>query len=536
MFNTKKVFLFASLVVAALLCCGSAQAQNYAWYASVSGTEQQVVLCTHWGAGGDCFQTRTLWDNGTVSISVNGSKVSTNYGYASTPLSLAQALCAEMTSSFPIQCAGVTGSGSDWANISGTSNQTSAAYTVSASSTTTFKSDMNGPRDPSFSAYGSSSVSGFVNPKYVVLGVTYAPPGSLSKVIYSNSTTLGKSSSLSGSFATGVGYSVSVSSTVGSQGTVPDIGGKFGWSDTSTDTFSQNFTDETDTSSSVAISSTIGWQTTVPGPTNDYGGVDHNYDVIWLWLNPLVNFTVYPGQPNTVTWTGFSFDADDVPEMDVYGVYLGWLTGNLSSPGPGTSDFTPLQRNWAGLPSNGQIWLAGTSPSIINSTDYAAIAAADPFSNANYTVTIPPTPAGNLTSSDGRYTLTGNQVIDYVQPSPGGQPYTEQLYESQSLVQTQGQGAKTTNMIEYSWENKFTGSFFSDSFSLDVKNSDSLTWTDQWSHTNNQANTQSATGSVTGPACHVNGSVCSPVYTGPTEFEVYMDNIYGTYMFYPKVN
>jgi hypothetical protein len=179
-------------------------------------------------------------------------------------------------------------------------------------------------------------------------------------------------------------------------------------------------------------------------------GVDHDYDVIWLWLNPLLNFTIFSDSPKNINWTGYNFDADDVPEMDIYGVYLGWLTGRLGSPGPGSSDFAPLARTWAGLPSNGQIWPSGTRPSLLNAsgtaidpTVGAAIAASDPFSNLSYTVTIP---AGTQTSSDGRFTLTGNQVVDYVQPGPGGQPYTQTLGESTTKTQTQGQGAPRSRL------------------------------------------------------------------------------------------
>src|SRR5438874_3793883 len=42
---------------------------------------------------------------------------------------------------------------------------------------------------------------GYINPKYVILGVTYAPPGPQSFVDYSNSTLLGSTVSISSSFA-----------------------------------------------------------------------------------------------------------------------------------------------------------------------------------------------------------------------------------------------------------------------------------------------------------------------------------------------
>jgi hypothetical protein len=382
-----------------------------------------------------------------------------------------------------------------------------------------------------------TSQSGYINPRYVILGVTYAPPGSQSYVQYGDTTMIGTSTSLNGSFSDAAGISVSVSDTAGDSFQL--VGGTLGVSDTTTDTYSTTFTDEQDSSSSVAISTTKTWTDKVPGSANSYLGVDHDYDVIWLWLNPLLNFTATEigAQPTTITWTGYSYDADDINEMDVYPVYLGWLTGKLSTPGPNTTDLTPLERAWAANPAYGQIWASGMSPSLLNSSntainpaDAAIIAAADPFSNSSYKVTVP---AGSLTSSDGRFTLTGNQVVDYVQPPPGGQPITQQYTDSTTTTQTQGEGAKYTYQIGYSWENKFTATFLLDSWSSDIKLSDTLTWNDQWSKTNTEQNGVTATSSITGPPCAVSGSVCSPVYTGPTEFELFQDNIYNTFMYYP---
>src|SRR5947209_2848723 len=53
------------------------------------------------------------------------------------------------------------------------------------------------------------TVPGYVNPKYVVLGVTYAPPGPQSYVDYTNSTLVSNTSSLNSSFSSS--YSVTVS-------------------------------------------------------------------------------------------------------------------------------------------------------------------------------------------------------------------------------------------------------------------------------------------------------------------------------------
>jgi hypothetical protein len=377
-----------------------------------------------------------------------------------------------------------------------------------------------------------STISGFINPKFVILGVTYAPPGNQSFVQYANSSTQGTSTSYGMSFTSDAGYAVSLSSTRPGKFTIPNIGGDVGWSLMSTKTFSQDFTNEADSSSSIALSSSSSWITKVPGPFDPYAGVNHDFDVIWIWLNPLLNFTIQQGATNSTTWTGYSFDADDVPEMDIYGVYLGWLDGHLSTPGPASSDPTPLERIWAGNSANEQVWPAGTSPAL-DDTDFAMIAAQDPFSDPNYRVTVPSTPAGNITSSDGRYTLTGNQIVDYEQPGPGGQPFNQVLTESTTSTQTAGQGVKKTYKTSYSKQQKFTGSLFDDTFSKEVTDSSSLSTTNQWSVTNDSQTGTTATGSVTGPPCVASGTGCSPVYIGPTEFEVFKDNIYGTYLFYP---
>jgi len=381
---------------------------------------------------------------------------------------------------------------------------------------------------------GFPAVPGYVNLRYLVLGVSYAPPGNQSYVQYGDTNLLGTSTTFSSSVANNAGVKVAVASTLGASFTLPDIGGTLGVSDTTTNTFSASFTDEEDTSSSVAISSQSSWSVKVLGPSSPYVGVDHDYDIVWVWLNPLLNFDAFTQSPS-VTWTGYSYDANDVPEMDIVGVYLGWLNGHLV---PSPSELTPLARTWA----SGQVWPVGTSPSLLNSTgtaldstDAAAIAATDPFSNPSYTITVPSTPVGNRTSSDGRFTLTGNQVFNYEQPPLGGQPVTEQYAMTTTTTQTQGKTSKYTFQLGYAWENKFTATIQKSSWSSDVTLSDSLTFTEQWSTLNTEQTGVTATASITGPPCVVGSSTtaCSPVYTGPAEYEAFQDNIYNTFVFYP---
>jgi len=121
---------------------------------------------------------------------------------------------------------------------------------------------------------------GYINPKYVILGVTYAPPGPQSFVDYSNSTLLGSTVSISSSFATGVTNSIKVSR------------GITGWlSGSSSASSSTTYTQESDYGSTVTVNKQTTVSDKVPGPANAYVGLNHDYDVIWLWLNPVALFT-----------------------------------------------------------------------------------------------------------------------------------------------------------------------------------------------------------------------------------------------------
>ena len=347
-------------------------------------------------------------------------------------------------------------------------------------------------------------VPGFINPKYVILSWMYAPPGSRSSVSYNNSQLVGTSNSVSNSFSNTVGVSI----------TADDIA--MGVGTGASGTASTSYTQEFDTSSSVSLSQTKTFVTTVPGPANDSVGVNHDYDVVCLWLNPLVNFTVYQGFPNATTWTGFSYDASDIPEMDIFCAQMGYLDGNF----PMRADIAQvLARTWAA----GQAWPTSEGPGLTGpgaGTDFEKIVAANPFSNPAYTLTVP---QGSLTSSDGRYTITANQNINYVPPGAGGSPATQGYTANYQKTEMEGEGAKYTTQIMFTMDDKFKTPF---GLNLDVKQSNTLTWTSQWSTTRTNTQGQTAALSITGPTAASN-------YTGPTEFLVFQDNIYGTFMFYP---
>jgi hypothetical protein len=211
---------------------------------------------------------------------------------------------------------------------------------------------------------------------------------------------------------------------------------------------------------------------------------------------------------------GASIGVDAIQEFSVltanysaeYGLQVGWLNGHIPVP----SNIPPvLARTWAG--NN----VDGSGPGL-TTTDLQNILDADPFSNPNYTVAFGQNP---FTTSDGRFTVTDNPVVDY-------EPNVTQGYsDGYTITTTQSQTATYTYELAYSVEEKFMINLFFQSFSSDLKNSNTLTWTNKFSQATNNSQGQLASLSITGPA---------PGYTGPPEFVVYQDNVYGTFMFYPN--
>lgn len=353
-------------------------------------------------------------------------------------------------------------------------------------------------------------ITGFIEPKYVVLTVTYAPPGSASSVVYSNSTLLGTSLSFKNSFSSTVNQTTTVS------GGFKIFGIGFGGSSTSSTQFSQ----QADTSSSVAVNETTTLSTTIPGPASSAVGLNHDVDIIWIWLNPVLNYSI--SSSGSLTWTGFSFDVrDPVGEMDVIGIPAAYLNGHQPMP---SNIADVLARRWAPRAlcntSDPNCGSDGTEAPGLNASDLAAILKADPFANSNYVINIP---SGSNCTADGRFCRTTNQNLQYSPPPAGGQPVTQSYSMVHQATDTQGQSASETRQVNFSTDLNSSFNFII-SFNADLKSSNVLTTTNEWSATSTQQVGQTAAVTVTGPASTDN-------YTGPVEFEVFQDNIYGTFMF-----
>ena len=181
-------------------------------------------------------------------------------------------------------------------------------------------------------------VQGYINPKYIVLGVTYAPPGPQSSVTYTNSTGVGITNSISSSLSSGTTYSVSITQQVG-------IGG---WKQGTTVGYSnsaeQMTTDGQTTTLNWSVSDTkISHGTPTAVVNGDFTSpVNHDYDVIYVWLNPVVVLSLAPG---SVIWNGYGYDATDQNGMDIVQIPLGYLNGHF---GPMPSNLLySMSRSWA---------------------------------------------------------------------------------------------------------------------------------------------------------------------------------------------
>jgi len=359
---------------------------------------------------------------------------------------------------------------------------------------------------------GDYGVIGFIRPKYQVIGVYYAPPGALSTVQYGSQTTDIVTTDYQNTYSVENSVSLTEKQTYG-------IGP---WTSGLTTTFTAGMTQESDSSGTLKVMSDKSSTYTLGGPPLINGvdpGVDHSVDVIWVWLNPEINIYASPDQAVT---NFFAFDPSD-PHGGPSGVDIIWLSvsvlqalasGNTAGcvPCNDTDVQARLQRSWD--PMNGALTQA----------DYNTILARDPFiANPNFNPNTDPS---------NRFSPLTDQSVSNIQYSPTSAAcgQTEWLYYSAKATTTTaaGQGGKDTYATTYSVDNSATQgvsvpSIFSANVELDTKNSRTFTWINQWSQSVEDSVAHNADFTIYQPSC---------TYAGSSQFQVWQDNVYGTFMFY----
>jgi hypothetical protein len=316
----------------------------------------------------------------------------------------------------------------------------------------------------------SEWVDGTMRPKYKILTVLYAPPGtdkgnSETSVDYGSESTTGTTTSISNSFSEGSDVSLNVKAG-------NDISPISGEGETEFDT-ARTSTDTNSTEVKKSASSDI----KVNGPAAD--GIDHNRDEIWLWLNPLILVST---NGKDVIWS-LSMDGSI---MDIVYVYVGWLKGVEDMPQEVDNKLTA----------------AGITPD-----DYPNILAADPFAS------------GDVPIDQDRF-LPLPRIYPYIPPFSANDTVPTQTFKQTNEV-TKTSSHKVEK--EYDVKTSVSGSdTFLGFFKVTIKISGTMTWKDSSETGTSSDTTQSATFTLGGPSFG---------YQGPIDVLVYWDTIYNSFMF-----
>lgn len=464
----------------------------------MTGFDQSAENCTN-----DGFVT----DDGSVTITINGNDTHTifygsNEAGQTSPGTVIAALVSDINANSPL----VTATNAN-PNLLLQSRSVGSVTNYSIAASTIFNRFGLGCTDPNTGQFtpsfaqpsftltpsgptmtGGADGGATINPRYVVVALGYAQPGSSSTVTYGTTTEAGTSTEIDHSFSNA--SSIEITLGFGTS----DNGFKIG---TST-----SLSQEHDTSNTVTVNKSAGLSISIPGVADagvsgPFDGVNHDFDWVYLWLNPaiIVQQVAPNGLPNALKWSGYIFDPNDpVGQPEIVGpIYMAWLKDPSTMP-PGTAD--RLARQWAG-PNQG-----------LNATDFQNILALDPFSNGS--TNIDPT----------RFTLAAGQTLNY-EPAPGGSTPSS-VTVPLTYVATSDLGANSTTTHTVGFTLSANGSFLHNFFTSSVNTSETLTWVDSTKHNTTATTTQSASMTLVGP---------SAGYQGPTGLQLYQDNVYGTFMF-----
>jgi hypothetical protein len=380
---------------------------------------------------------------------------------------------------------------------------------------------------------------GYINPKYVVSDVLYAPPGSKSSAVYTSSTTVSNTTSLTNTFTSGTTVTDSTTTLAGAPN--PDPSKVFMWLNGSiTSTYSSTETQQSQTSGSQTLSRTTSNGLSVPGPASDYVGLDHDYDIIEVWINPVLLFTVYSttmtGQTQVVWWGYGSSGLDTTAPIDIWPIPVGCLNGDFpQTESACTPALNAFQRPWAA----NENWPSGLGPGLTQS-DLNNILAADPWGRCTPNDPIGSTACPTYTTGFllTNFSLSDQTQVPYTQPLPGGQPGAYSHGVSTTNAQTQGSSTTVTYSQTWGYEFDQVGTGFLSAFSSKLSFAQTLTWSYAYSNSLTVSGTKTGQANVTSPACV--GNPCNPSYppAAPTfgtatAFDIFVDGRFGTFAFLP---
>jgi hypothetical protein len=356
-----------------------------------------------------------------------------------------------------------------------------------------------GKPSPAYCTILHEANSGWIRPKYQVVNVIYAPPGAKSTVAYASGFQSGTSNSNSISSSSGVTVTDTLTGGFKIKGVL---------NGTVTSTEAESWSQAESSSSSISVVQTSSTTVTAPGPLSSTLGVDHDFDTIYVWVNPEV--FVVAGQ-SVVNVGGYGWDdRDPYGTMDVIPLTVGELKGTQAITDPNVT--TRMNRAWDSLGA-------------LTSTDIQAILKADPFvDNPSFNPASDPTHRYELPES-GTPPAPVDLVMNFVPAPVGGQAQPEQYNSTYTNTSTTGQTASSSQTVSYSVDADVS---YSAVVAIGAKlgTGNTYTYSSQWSNTVSSGTSQSVNITIVPP-------LSTDDYVGLTGIQVWKDNQYGTYMFYP---
>jgi len=195
-------------------------------------------------------------------------------------------------------------------------------------------------------------VPGYIDPRWEVGGILYAPAGARNSgnnsVIYTNSTLVSVTDSIDKTWSSNKTVSTSFS-----EGVKLNVPGAWQGKITFNQGTSNSYTQGTEDDTSTTMSKTASLSLSVKAGYSGYAGLDHDWDVMEVWVNP-VTF-VAMGNGGVSSWSGYGFASGDdrvQGDLEVAKVNLGCLNGhwNISSApsGLGPSDLVQVVQDYCG--------------------------------------------------------------------------------------------------------------------------------------------------------------------------------------------
>jgi hypothetical protein len=385
--------------------------------------------------------------------------------------------------------------------------------------------------------YSPTLTSAALFPRFMVLDVLYAPPGAGSTMTYTDATLIGTSTSTDNTFANQ--HTVTVSASIQIPNTGVTLTPEIDWGHTITQDGTSTFTFNTTTTNSVVVPGSAASGT--EGSKNVIStGVDHEADIIRVWLNPAAVYTLPPTANNTLIWNGLATNPNDpnvqAGAMDIVALTVSQLDGSACNY-TSVPCFSPelqaaLDRNWDSAGAGG-----------LQTADFQTILQRDPFAT---NTSLNGSPAVPLPHSGGPFFDPNIPVVDpetqqcstrYTFDPVLGQTFAfgqlgttnQALTQNYSLQSTTMHAMSNVTTDIYSVANTVSATFgFTGKFSVSLKNANTFTWTNKYTDTKTNSSTVTQALSIKNP-------VVLDKYSGPTQMQVWQDSIYGTFMFYPHV-